>query len=326
MKRVLVTGTTGFLGNRLVRRLADGDSRIHAFYRSEEKIRGWEHENISFFKGSLEDQDSIESAMQGCEQVFHLAAFAAPWARDNSRFDRENVGGTVNILKSAIKQGVKRLVYTSTAGVLGPSNGQLNTEAKKFTGKHYTHYDRTKAMAEEMVREYTGKGLEAVIVNPTRIYGPGILNPANSVTLMIRSYVEGRWKIIPGDGQSIGNYVYIDDVIDCMLLAMKNGCPGERYLAGGENLSFNEFFNAIAKVSGVKHRLYKIPAPLMILVAGTMLGMAWLTGKPPRITPAFIRRYRQDWAVSTEKAERELGYRPIKFEEGLISTLEWMKG
>jgi len=153
MNPILVTGATGFLGNCLVMRLVGEGEKVHALYRTEDKIRGWEHENIHFFKGSLEDPGSLDRAMKGCRQVYHLAAFASAWSKDSEIFYRENVRGTVNVLEMAIRCGVKRVVFTSTAGVLGPSTQKLNTENKLFSGEHFTHYDRSKEMAEIKVKE-----------------------------------------------------------------------------------------------------------------------------------------------------------------------------
>jgi farnesol dehydrogenase len=325
MNSILVTGATGFLGQALVMRLAKDGNRVHALYRSEEKIRGWEHENIHFFKGTLGDFQSIERAIEGCRQVYHLAASVSVWTRDPARIYDENIGGTENVLESAMKQGVDKLVYTSTAGVLGPSDGEMNTEDKQFSGTHFTHYDRSKARSEQKILEYVSRGLQAVIVNPTRIYGPGNLSKGNALTGIIDRYLRGKWKIIPGDGSNIGNYVFIDDVVNCHIQAMDRGRTGERYLAGGSNLSFNEFFKILARISGVEHHLFKMPSGLMMMITGGFLGLAHLTGWEPPITPAYVRRYTHDWAVSCEKAKKELDYRPIHIEEGLKRTVEWIR-
>ncbi len=325
MKTVLVTGSTGYLGRRLVMRLAKEGIRVHALYRAEEKIRGWEHENIRFFKGTMGDEESIDRAMQGCTEVYHLAAFASVWTRDFGNFYEENVGGTVRLLESALKQGVNRFVFTSTAGVLGPSGVNPNTEEKQFTGNYFTHYDRSKAEAEKRVLEYASRGLHAVVVNPTRIYGPGDLSKSNALTGIIIRYLKGRWKIIPGDGTSIGNYVYVDDVVECHLLAMEKGRSGERYLCGGDNVSFNELFETLSGISGVKRRLIKIPFAIMLIISGGFLVLAWLTGWNPPITPAFVRRYNHNWVVSSRKAEKELGYSPLSFKEGLKQTVKWIR-
>ncbi len=325
MSQVLVTGSTGFLGKCLVTRLAEEGQKVHALYRTESKIKSWRHENISFFKGNLGDPGSIDAAMNNCSHVYHLAAFASVWSRDPDIFYRENVEGTVNVMESALKHGVKRMVFTSTAGVLGPSHEKQNTEEKQFNGKHFTHYDRSKQMAEARVREYLEKGLDVVIVNPSRIFGPGSLSESNAVTSMISSYIRGRWRIIPGKGMNVGNFVYVDDAVDCHILAMQKGRSGERYLVGGDNLSFNDFFKTLAEVSGKSHRLFRIPTVVMMLTANLMMGVANLTGRPPAITPSFVLRYTHDWALSSDKAINELGYQPVSFEEGLKKTIEWIR-
>jgi nucleoside-diphosphate-sugar epimerase len=325
MKTVLVTGATGFVGRQLAIRLAREGNRVHALYRSEAKIQGWVDANIHFFRGTLGDPGSIERAMKGCRQVYHLGGLVSSWARDFNRYYEENLGGTVNVLESALRQGVEKLVYTSTAAVTGPSNGGINTEANPYSGKHLTHYDRSKAAAEKKVQEYSARGLPAVIVNPTRIYGPGSLSRANAVTRIISRYLDGKWRIIPGDGNSIGNFVYIEDVVHGHLLAMDKGRPGERYLLGGCNLTFNEFFEILASVSGIQRKLIRMPTFLMYFTAGGFLVLAHLTGWNPPITPAFVKRYGQNWAVSIRKAERELGYSPRTIEEGLNQTIAWIR-
>ncbi len=325
MKKVLVTGATGFLGRQLAIRLAGGGTHVHALYRDEKKIHGWSHPNLSFFRGTLGDSKSIERAMEGCREVYHLAAVALPWVRDFGVVYEENVGGTVNVLEAARKTGVEKLVYTSTAGVLGPSDGQMNTEDKPEPERHFTHYDCSKAAAEKRVRDYARAGGQAVIVNPTRIFGPGNLGYSNFVTRMIARYLSGKWRVIPGDGSSTGNYVFVEDVVDCLLFAMERGRSGERYIAGGTNLSFNEFFEILRRVSGVEYPLYRMPYSLMMAVAGVLTGVAYLTGWPTPITPGYVQRYHHNWSVSIRKAERELGYRPMGFEEALGRTIEWIK-
>ena len=93
----------------------------------------------------------------------------------------------------------------------------------------------TKAEAEKIALDYSKKGLDVVTVNPTRVYGPGKLTESNSMTKIVRLYISGLWRIIPGDGKSIGNYVFIDDVVEGHILAARFGRKGERYILGGEN-------------------------------------------------------------------------------------------
>jgi nucleoside-diphosphate-sugar epimerase len=325
MSTVLVTGATGYLGKQLVLRLAGSGHYVHAMYRSEATVGGLEHENIRLFKGTLGDPASIDKAMEGCDQVYHLAAFAAVWTRKPEKIYEQNVRGTVNILESALKFGVKRLVHTSTAGVFGPSGDKPNSEDSPMAESHFIHYDRSKAQAEKKISTYVRDGMNVVIVNPTRVYGPGKLGDSNGVTRMIRDYIRGRWHIIPGNGRSVGNYVYIEDVVDGHVLAMEKGRAGERYLLGGSNLSFNEFFSIMKEVTGSQYFLIKIPLFAGISIASIMLTIAKLTGRMPLITPGLLKRYSHNWAVSIEKARSELDYDPVDFREGLHRTVKWLE-
>lgn len=324
MNTVLVTGATGFVGEQLALRLAGSGTMVHAMYRSEERTGGLGHKNIRLFKGTLTDPDSIESAISGCRQVYHLAAYAAVWTRSPEEIYEQNVQGTVNILESAMKCGVKRVVHTSTAGVFGPSGGNPNDEDFPMAEIHFTDYDRSKAMADQKVMDYVMDGMDVVTVHPTRIYGPGRMGDSNGVTRMIRDYISGRWHLIPGNGRSVGNYVYIDDVVQGHVLAMEKGRTGERYLLGGSNLSFNEFFRILKEVSGSHYHLIKIPLFMGMSMAAMMLTNAKLTGRMPMITPELLRKYYHHWAFSSEKARSELGYDPVAFREGLRRTLDWL--
>jgi farnesol dehydrogenase len=324
MSTILVTGATGYIGKPLALRLASCGHRVHAMYRNEAKTGGLQHEKINLFKATLTDPASIDSAMEGCDQVYHLAAFAAVWTRNTGMIYAQNVQGTLNILESARKFNVKRVVHTSTAGVFGPSGEGPIREDNPMAETHFIHYDRSKVLAEQKIEEYVREGMDVVTVNPTRVYGPGNMGDSNGVTRMIRDYIKGRWHIIPGNGRSIGNYVYIGDVVEGHILAMEKGRSGEAYLLGGCNLSFNEFFSILKEISQKRYLLIKIPLFIGISIAGILLTMAKLTGRMPLITPGLLRRYMHHWAVSSEKARSELGYEPLDFREGLRRTLEWL--
>jgi farnesol dehydrogenase len=178
---------------------------------------------------------------------------------------------------------------------------------------------------EKKVLEYAAKGLLVVIVNPTRVFGPGILSEANSATKIINAYIHGKWHFIPGKGNSIGNYVFIDDVVKGHILAMEKGLPGERYILGGTNLNFLDFFSIIADVSGKRYWMIRLPAQMLIFISSLVFFISRLFGKPPRLAPQWIKRYLQNWAVSSKKAERNLGYRITPIEEGLEKTVQWLR-
>jgi farnesol dehydrogenase len=157
------------------------------------------------------------------------------------------------------------------------------------------------------------------------VYGPGLLSDSNGVTKMVKMYLDGKFRLLPGDGNSIGNYVFIDDVVEGHVLAMQRGRAGERYILGGGNASFNDFFRVLAGLTGQQVRMFKVPLPVMHLVARFMEMRANLTGTPPVLTPPWVKRYSYNWELSSEKAQAELGYAPMSFERGLVDTMKWLR-
>jgi farnesol dehydrogenase len=275
--------------------------------------------------GDITDARSIRPALENVDRVYHLAAYARLWARDASVFYRFNVKGTENVLNEAKKSGVSKIVYTSTAGVIGPSKDRPMTEADPRITGFFNLYEQTKSEAEALAMEYAGRGLNICILNPSRIYGPGLDTGSNPVTKIIELYMKGKWKLIPGNGNDIGSYPYVDDVVDGHISAMDKGRPGERYILGGVNVTFNELMAAIKRYSGIEKKLRHVPFPVLNGVSYLMLWNAKLTGRYPMITPDWVAKYKYDWALNSSKAVNELGYTIRPLEEGIRETVEWVR-
>lgn len=322
----MVTGATGFIGNRLVNELLNLGAEVHVLARSQKKVVELFGNKVSFFEGDLWNTDIIKEATRNCDVIFHLAAFANIWSKDKTLAFKTNVTGTKNILDAALKNKVKRVVFTSSSAVLSPSvNGEIIDETSAMPKKYLTDYETTKVMAEQLCVDYSKKGLDVVIVNPPRVFGPGLLNKSNSVTILIKKYISGKWRFIPGNGEAIGNYVFIDDVVKGHLLASQKGLSGEKYILGGTNISFNGFFNTLSKFSGKSYRLFHLPLSLLLVVSKFELFMAETFGKSPLISPPWARRYLQNRPVSSKKAITQLEYTITPLEEGMLKTIEWLK-
>jgi len=284
-----------------------------------------QHPNIKVCYGRILDKESLEQGMRGCEFVLHLAGYARVWSKDPDTFVKINVEGTFNVLETAKVSSVKKVVITSTAGVFGPSvDGEAVVEDSLRSVGFFNDYEKTKSMADDKALEYISDRLEVVIVHPTRVFGPGLLSDSNAVTTMISKYIEGKWHLLPGNGKSIGNYVYVDDVVNGHIFAMQKGRNGEKYILGGDNVSYNQFFDIVKEVSGKRFRLYKFPYFLMLFLSRMMLFLANF-GIQPLITPGFVRRYHYHWINSSEKAEKELGYQITPLPEAIEKTIEWIK-
>lgn len=325
--KAFLTGATGFVGSALAKTLAQQGHEVHALVRNRGKAGELTLPGISIFEGNILDPKSLREAMAGCDAVFHLAAQAGIWSKDPGLFERINLEGARLVFNAALEAGIRRMVFTSTGGTMGPSpaKGMPVQEDTNPNPELASAYERSKLKAEQLAVSYLGKGLEIVTVNPTRIFGPGPLEESNSVTKLIRQFSKGQWRILPGDGQSIGNYVYLDDVVAGHILALEKGRAGERYILGGGNASYSEFFELLRCLTGSDHRLIPVPVPLMMVFAQTETALARTIGKKPLIVPEFVRKLTLDWCMSSEKAVRELGYAPISLEEGVLKTLQWLQ-
>jgi nucleoside-diphosphate-sugar epimerase len=326
--KCFITGANGFIGFRLAERLSAEGHTIKCLVRSFQKsqelsgLRG-----VTTVIGSLDDITALEKGVSGCDTVFHMAAYAKPWSKDKTLPFRVNVQGTENILKTSLQAGVRRFVFTSSAAVVGPSPGvEPIDESFVRTATFFNDYEETKNLAEKLVRENSQAGMETVIVNPTRAYGPGMMSKSNAVTIMIDRYSRGKWRIKPGNGSCVGNYVFIDDVVNGHILAAVKGRPGHSYLLGGDNLTFNSFFDVLGSATGRQRWLMPFPIWLMIAGAAAMQMQASLTNIPPMITVPWVKKYMNHWSVSSEKAVKELGYRITPFTDGVSITLDWLKG
>lgn len=323
--RIFVTGATGFIGANLVLKLARSGYIVHILFRSKQKLNDLDHPNIRFFKGDILDKTRVLKAMKSCDYVFHLAAYAKSTAESPETFYKVNVEGCINVLEAAKINKVKKVVVTSTAGILGPSNGSLVTEDSIRLNNFYNEYESSKFMMEERIQHYVRRGLDVVIVNPPRVYGPGLFSDSNAMTSIIKKYLKGKWHLIPGNGEMFGNYVYIDDVVKGHLLALKNGLPGEKYILGGVNASFNDFFRVLKNVSEKDHWLIHIPLAGMVLYAVLHAFMARILGKSPKITPKWVYKYHSNWKLSSQKAEKYLSYSFTPLKEGIRRTIDWIK-
>ncbi len=332
---ILVTGAMGFIGSSLTRQLLAQGWRVRGMSRSKPQIPPgyegdvreiWEHPNFERAVGDVNDVDSLTSAMDGCKYVISLAGYARNYARDPQVFYRVNVDGMRNVFNVAKKLEVERIVWTSTIVTFGPTpKGQTCDETlERITDVCYTEYEDSKKKAEEEALQYAKKGLPLVIVNPTRVYGPGQLSEGNAMAGLIRDYRRGVGPFLLNYGRNYGNYGYVDDIAWGHYLALERGRVGERYILGGDNASLLELYRLIDKVDGKTH--WKLPMYKFIplLVSRFLQLNARLTGMYPRITPGWVKTFLVDWKYSCEKAEKELGYAPIPLEEGLRRTCAWL--
>jgi len=337
--KVFVTGANGFIGTRLIAALVERQETVRALSRrlkAQPDVPpgfGWQDggplasPQVEWVRGDITDRESLLRGMEGCTRVFHLAAYAKNWARDKQTYFDMNVQGMRNVFDAAAQQGVQRVVWTSTSLTLGPTpRGEVfDEDSPRITPRFYTEYEETKTIAEQEALRRAEEGLPVVIVNPGRVFGPGHLTEGNSVVLLMDQYDRGLVPFLLNRGKNVGNWVYIDDVVQGELLAMEKGRLGQRYILGGDNASLREFFRAIDQASGKRHFQVPVFRYSALVFAYLLKKRADWFGVYPQITPAWVRVFATDWAYSSAKAKRELGYRVTPLVEAVRHTYEWLQ-
>jgi nucleoside-diphosphate-sugar epimerase len=324
--KIFITGATGFIGAALTRRLLADGHQVHALVRSPSKAAPLSHPSLTLFQGDLSNIRAIGDAMAGCDSAFHLAAYAKVWARDPALYFDLNVLGTEAVMQAAADHGVKKIVITSTAGVWGPSLRGPISEARARDIDFLNEYESSKALADSRAKDYIiENGLDAVFVCPTRVYGPFLIGETGSITSLVERYLFSGWKIIPGRGDQIGNYVFVDDVVEGHIRALEKGARGRTYILGGVNASYNEFFRVLGEVSGLPRRMVHLPLLIQhIFTHLQLLGARWF-GQEPVLTPSWMGKSLYHWEVDPSRMVSELGIQPTGLEEGLRKTVEWLR-
>ncbi len=308
---VLVTGATGFIGDRVVARLLAEGRRVRVLARSPGRLRRTVRRRVEVVVGAIEDPEAVRRSVEEVDLVLHLAGLAAAWSPRRSDFHTVNVDGVRRLLEAARSEDVARIVHVSTVLTLFPRIAAL------------TAYGASKMEGERLVRAYIGGGRDAVLVHPCRVYGPGPLTDANGVTKLIQAYLRGPIPVRLRDGDVRGNYVHVDDVAEGILLAAFQGRRGGAYVLGGENRSVRELLALAGELAGARHREVALPPALGLAAAGAFELFGRL-GAPVPITRGWVRTYLHDHAVDIGPTSAALGYRPRSLRRGLAQTIGWL--
>jgi len=321
--RVLLTGGTGFLGKNVARHLVKAGHDLRLLARPASDLEGLPKAEI--VRGDVTDLESFRRAALGCDAVCHMAAVVKMWLADRTPFDAVNIGGIGNALSVARETGV-RLVYTSSFIAIGPTGAAPVDETRVHPGDRYRNdYERTKARADVLAREAAAAGQDVVMLYPGVVYGPGAMTDGNLVVKMVADHMAGKFPGIIGPGDRLWSYAFVEDVAAGHVAALERGRKGERYFLCGENVDMNGFFDSLARVASVPPPRLHIPYAAATLLGLSLLGWAELTGHPPLLTHQVVGVFREHWAYTSAKAERELGYRPTPLDEGLRQTVAWLR-
>jgi farnesol dehydrogenase len=323
--RVFVTGGTGFLGGHLVERLVSSGFDVTALGRRAEDASRLPA-GARIVVGDVTDLGSLERGMEGCGAVFHAAALVKRWTRDPREFDRVNIEGLGNVLRAAARAGVRKILYTSSFIALGPTDGTIGDEDHDPRPRMlHNDYERTKWAADRFARVKAREGEPLVVLYPGVIYGEGRLTDGNIIAQAVKKHLEGTLPGTIGPGDRRQCFTYVKDAAEGHLLAFQKAEFGSRYILGGENRTVRELFDLVEKASGKPAPKRKIPYAVASLVGRAQRYRAYLTGRAPELTDEEVKIYRREWAYSSDRAIRDLGYRITPLEEGVWRMVAWLQ-
>ena len=326
--KILITGGTGFLGRRTVDALGtSGAHDLRVLVRATSS-RDRFPANVSFVEGDVTDRDSLMRAAVGCDAIIHAAALVKILA-PAADFDRINVQGLANVLAAADAAGVSKTVYVSSFMALGPTEsgpgGVFDETASVADRVWINDYERTKTLSDRHAREAIAKGAALNVVYPGVIYGPGELTEGNIIVRLLLDIVNGKLPGWIGTAERNWNYSYVEDVAGGIVRVLEQAPAGERYVLGGENVTHKKFYQSLANATGHKPPRIRFPDPVATATGFLMKSWAQLTGGTPKLTPDLVEVNRHDWALSSKKAETELGYTWRTFDDGLRTTVAWLR-
>jgi dihydroflavonol-4-reductase len=320
---VLVTGGAGFIGSHLVALLDSQGAKLRVLERPGASV-GHLPKGADVVFADIRDRPSVERAVRGCHEVYHLAANPNLWVQQRGHFAQVNFHGAVNVLEESLAAGVRRVLHTSTESILTRSRqvGPITEEQVVSWDDVIGPYCRSKHLAELHALRLASAGAPVVVVNPTLPVGPGDRG-CSPPTRMMLDFCRGRRKeYVDADL----NLIDVRDVARGMVLAMERGGTGRRYLLGAENLSILEVFTRLARLTGLPPPTRRIPYAIALAAAYVSEFVADVfTHRPPAATVTGVKLTRRRMHFDPRRSLEELGLHPRPIDETLAEVVAWFR-
>ncbi|GAB4154346.1 MAG: NAD-dependent epimerase/dehydratase family protein [Sphingomonadales bacterium] len=321
----MVTGANGFVGSALVRRLLRDGARVRAMVRPGCSRRNLDGLAAEIVEADLLDPCTWPAMLKDVRALYHVAADYRLWVPNPDVMYRTNVDGSVGLIKAAAAAGVERIVYTSSVATLkaGDTEGGADEETPTSLADMCGHYKRSKFLAEEAVRNLAREdGLPIVIVNPSTPIGPCDMRPTPTGRIVLEA-AGGKIPFYVNTGLNI---VHVDDVAEGHVLACEKGASGQRYILGGENMTLARILGEITRMAGRRPPLAAIPAGAVLPLAyGAEAAARLLPRWEPFVTVDGVKLARKYMYFRSDKAKRDLGYRPRPAGDALADAFAWFK-
>jgi len=326
MAKVLITGATGFIGNHVTRLCLEKGDDVRVMVMSGEDRSPLNGMEVEFVEGNLTDHPSLSKAVEGCEQLYHLAALFKIWTKDPNLHYKINVDGARAMLTAAKDADVQKIVFTSSVAAIGvASDGSWANEETPFNGWDWgSEYILSKFISHQMVKGMVSEGLPAVMVMPGLPFGPGDRAPTPTGTMILRT-LEGKMKNYWDAGVCA---VDVRDVAKGHVLAMEKGRIGQSYALTNRdgNMTSKEMIELIARVADVSGAAKTEVSPkVMLTVAKVVEGISKITGREPMTTYKNTVYALQHGYVDSSKAIEELGLPQTPIETAVADSVKWFR-
>ena len=319
--RVFVTGATGFLGGALARALVNKGADVHVLARSAADRSTLDGVAVTWHKGDVTAPSTLAGLFSGASWVIHAAGRLGEAGVPEEVYHNVNVHGTRNVMAAALEAIEKpRVLHLSSPGVLGPTTREPATEGAPYAPTN--PYERSKAAAEQVAREFAALGLPVVIARPGFIYGPG----DRHVLKLFRAIHRGRFFYVDG-GMDLCHPTFIADAVNGMLLCLRQGRTGEAYhICGPHPVTFRELGEAIANALGVRPPWLSMPRWLTMIAAAGLEALGRLTRRTPPLSRTGVAFFSEDRVFSCRKAYDQLGYAAQwDLTTGVTQTVAWYR-
>ncbi len=315
--RIFMTGASGFVGGALARRLRRQRHDVHAVVRHPQAAAALAAAGVVLHQADVTDKASMRPAMAGADAVFHVAGWYKTGVRDVAEATAVNVTGTRHVLELMQELGVPKGVYTSTLAVNSDTHGQAVDESYRFTGRHISLYDATKAEAHRIAETFIASGLPLVITQPGMIYGPG---DSSMTRETLRQYLQRRLPALPKAAAYC--WAHVDDIADGHCLALERGQPGRTYFLAGPAHTLVHAFQIAEQITGIPAPRLQVPTFVLKTAAALMRPVELVMRLPPAYSSETLRVLAGvTYLGRSDRAASELGWTARSLEDGLTETL-----
>lgn len=322
-KRILITGGTGFLGTHIVRQFLDaGEKKLKVM---ASRVPEWMKDaGVEAVEGSVTDKAAVENACRNTSAIFHLAGKVSRDNDDAALMNKIHLEGTRLLCEAAVESGVTAMVLASSSGTIAVSEDEeifdetfpppvdIISQWAYYASKYYQ--ERT------ALDGFDGEGRRLVITNPSLLLGPE--DERLSSTKPVLDFLARKIPYSPGGGL---NFVDVRDTAAALISALEKGRHRERYLLGAANMTFEQFFGRLARLSGVSAPMVKVPKKLAIAASGMISSLYKNWGKPAPVMPNEVEQAEYFWYFDSSKAVEELGFSPRDPQETLNDTIQYIR-